>query len=304
MGAIFGSAPKPPDPIKTAETQAKFNREAQGLTLSRNALDRFGPFGGSAVFQRDEGGLPTGQTVSFGAPLEQASQQTQGAVQDLTRFLPQDQFRLSDVPTGLDLSQSFFDQQQALFAPGRAREDKRLELRADERGLPIGSEPRSDLFAPALEQRAFQDAQAAGTAIQLAPQEQQRQIQNVLLERGQPTREALDATGLLNQLPAPSFAPQPSAGVAAPDFESLQQAEFLAKQRAAEQKQAAIGGLLGAGATLLTGGAAAPLFGGLGSIGGAFGGGLLASGVGATAARGLTGGFNSGEFENRNLGFR
>ncbi len=253
----FLSPPKPPDPVKTAEKQGAINIQSARDTLALNAQDQFGPFGGSATFQRDAEGVPTGQTAAFSQPLQQTSEQTQGAIAGLTQFLPQDQFRLSDVPSGLDLSQNFFNQQQALLAPGRAREDTALELRAAERGLPLGSEARAGLFAPNLEARGFADAQIAGQAVSLTPQEQQRQISNQLLERSTPIIEATQAAGLLRGLPAPSFAPQPTQGINPVDFAGLEQQQFANQQ---QQHQALVSGL----GQLATGAATfgtAPIFG-------------------------------------------
>ncbi len=264
----FLSPPSVPDPIKTAEKAGAINTQAARDTLALNTQDRFGPFGGSTTFTRDEEGVPTAQTAAFSDPLQQTSQQTQGALADLTRFLPQDQFQLSDVPSGLDLSQNFFDQQQALLAPGRAREDTALELRGAERGLPLGSEPRAGLFAPNLEARAFADAQIAGQAVSLTPQEQQRQISNQLLERSTPITEATNASNLLGGLPAPSFAPQATQQIAPVDFAGIQQQAFANEQA---QHQALISGLGQAAAGLATFGTA-PIFGaGLGAAAGAVG---------------------------------
>ncbi len=264
---LFDKGPKPPDPVKTAEQQAQANRAGAEKTLDINALDRTGPFGG-ATFQRNAEGVPTGQTVDLAPKLEQTSQAAQGSAAQLAGFLPQNQFSIAnDVGTGDQVRDSFFNTSQALLAPGRARQQGALRVSEAERGLPLGSEASRGLFAPTNEANAFQDVQLAGQAIQLGGAEQDRLIRNTLQERATPGAEAGQALGLLNQLPTPSFAPQPSAGVNPVDVAGITQQNFQNESQIARDKNAALGSILGAGATIATGGLGAGIFGGLGAAG-------------------------------------
>ena len=234
-------APKPPDPFRTAQAQQQFSTQAAQDQLRLNAIDRTNPFG-SVRFTRDAAGVPTAQNVTLAPNLQQTFDQGSAAASNLSRFLPQGQFRLADVPQGIDVAQNFFDQQLGLLSPVFDQ----LNVRAAERGLPIGSEAEENIFRP-LNQAV---SQAAFNAVQLTPQEEQRQIGNALLERQLPFQETGQALGLLNQINVPGFAPQPTAGVAAPNFAQLQQQNFQNQAQIARDRNAAIGNILGAGASL------------------------------------------------------
>ena len=256
-------APKPPDPAQLAQQQQQSNQQAAQQTLSLNALDRSGPFG-SVRFTRDAAGVPTGQTVTLNPELQQTVDRAGATASNLAGLLPQDRFRLADVPQGIDLQQNFFDAQKALLQPGFDEQIRDFEIRAAERGLPVGSEGFTGLLDPVLrnQNRALQ--QAAFGAVQLTPQEEQRQIQNALLERQLPFQETGAALGLLGQVPVPSFAPQPSAAVNATNVAGLQQQQFQNEQALARDRNAALGSILGAGAGIVGTALGGPFGGALG----------------------------------------
>jgi len=238
------SSPRPPDPAAVAQQQQQANQQSAEQTLRLNALDRTGPFG-SATFTRDASGLPTGQNVSIDPGLQAIGQQAIGTGQGLGAFLPQDAFRLADVPQGMDLQNNFFQQQLGLLQPQFEDQLRNFNVRASERGLPIGSEAESNFLEPILRSQNQALQQAAFGAVQLTPGEEQRQIQNALLERQLPFQEVGQSLGLLNQIPQPGFAPQPSAGIQAPDIQGLQQQDFLNRQGIVRDKNAALGAVLG-----------------------------------------------------------
>lgn len=275
------SAPRPPDPAQLAQEQEAANRRAAETNLRLGAQDRFGVFG-STTFNRDESGLPTGQTVSLNAPLQSTVDQASTTASNLAGLLPQDRFTVANVlgpnrlgaPGATDISggggqdtlvggggtdtggtasplaQSFFDQQRALLQPGFDDQLRNFEIRAAERGLPLGSEAFDNTLSPILRAQNQALQQAAGQAIQLTPQEEQRQIQNALLERGLPFQETSSALGLLGQVPVPSFNPQPQASVAPVDTAGLAQQGFENEVALAGQRNQALSSLLGAGATI------------------------------------------------------
>lgn len=238
-------APKPPDPLKTAQTQQQFGTQAAQQQLGLNALDRTGPFG-SVQFTRNAEGVPTGQTAALSPQLQGIFDPTAAAATNLAGLLPQGRFQLSDVPQGIDLQSNFFDQQLGLLEPTFARQRQAAEVRLGERGLPVGSEAEGNLLGPLLESQNLARQQAAFGAVQLTPQEEQRQIQNALLERQLPFQETGQALGLLNQVPTPGFAPQPTAGISAPNFQGLQQQNFQNQAQIASDRNAALGSILGA----------------------------------------------------------
>lgn len=235
--------------MQLAQQQAAANRQAAETNLRLNSLDRTGPFG-SATFDRDASGTPKGQTVSLTAPLQDTVDRTSLAASNLANFLPQDRFQLADVPQGQDLSTNFFNQQKELLQPGFDDQLRNFEIRAAERGLPLGSEAFDNSLSPVLRAQNQALNQAAFNAVQLTPQEEQRQIQNTLLERQTPFQETSNALNILGQVPVPSFAPQPQAGVAATDVVGIQQQNFQNQSALAAQKNAALGSLLGTAGTI------------------------------------------------------
>lgn len=242
-------APKPPDPFQTAQTQQQFGTQAAQQQLGLNALDRSGPFG-SVQFTRNAQGVPTGQTANLSPQLQGIFDPTAAAASNLAGLLPQDRFQLSDVPQGIDLQNNFFNQQLGLLEPVFGEQRRDAEVRLAERGLPVGSEAESSLLSPLLRSQNQALQQAAFGAVQLTPQEEQRQIQNALLERQLPFQETGQALGLLNQVPTPGFAPQPTAGIAAPNFQGLQQKNFENEAQIAQDRNAALAAILGAAGTI------------------------------------------------------
>lgn len=243
------SGPKPPDPVQLAQQQAAANRQAAETSLKLNSLDRTGPFG-ATTFNRDASGTPTGQTVSLTAPLQNTVDQTSLAASNLASFLPQDRFMLADVPQGQDLSTNFFNQQKDLLQPGFDDQLRNFEIRAAERGLPLGSEALDNSLLPVLRAQNQALNQAAFNAAQLTPQEEQRQIQNALLERQTPFQETGSALQILGQVPVPSFAPLSNTSVAAPDIAGLQQQDFANRSMQARDRNAAIKSAIGTGVNL------------------------------------------------------
>lgn len=243
------SSPKPPDPAQLANQQTEANRQAGFDTLRFNAQDRTNPFG-SVTFQRDENGIPTGQEVTLSPEIQAIFDPLAGTAANLAGQLPQEAFRLADVPQGLPLADAFFQQGQQQLQPGFDRQLRNLEIRAAERGLPIGSEAFDDLFQPALQEQGRALSNLALGAVQLTPQEEQRQISNAVLERQLPFQEAQQSLGLLNSVPVPGFAPQPSAGFAAPDVGGLAQQSFQNQTQLASDRNAALGSILGSAANL------------------------------------------------------
>ncbi len=235
--------------MQLAQQQAAVNRQAAETSLKLNSLDRTGPFG-SATFERDASGTPTGQTVSLTAPLQDMVDRTSLAASNLASFLPQDRFKLADVPQGQDLSTNFFNQQKELLQPGFDDQLRNFEIRAAERGLPLGSEAFDNSLSPVLRSQNQALNQAAFNAVQLTPQEEQRQIQNALLERQTPFQETSNALNILGQVPVPSFAPQPQAGVAATDVAGLHQQDFANRSQQARDRNAAINSAIGTGINL------------------------------------------------------
>lgn len=111
---MCGSAPKPPDPVKTAQAQAEYNTQAARDAAALNAVDQFGPYG-STTFQRNPDGTPASQTVELSPEVQQWLDSQFGASTGLSQAalqqignLPQDRFQLPGSPGARDIAAQNF----------------------------------------------------------------------------------------------------------------------------------------------------------------------------------------------------
>lgn len=142
--------------------------------------------------------MPTGQTQTFSDPLNTASTNVQGGVANASTWTPQSQFKLSDVPNGLPLADATFTQGMTYMRPEFDRQDKNLEVRMSERGLPIGSEAWNDANAVQSDSQNRAVTDLTQRALLMTPAEEQRQIGNALTERSQGYADVNSGLGLLS----------------------------------------------------------------------------------------------------------
>jgi len=175
---------------QTASNNAatKTNAQAAGKT---NAF-------GSANYTFDANGMPTGQVQNLSAPLNTAATNIQGGVQNASSWTPQNQFKLSDVPNGMPLADATFKQGMTYMQPEFDRQDKNLEVRMSERGLPIGSEAWNDANAAQSDSQNRAVTDLTQRSILMTPAEEQRQIGNALTERNQGYADVNSGLGLLS----------------------------------------------------------------------------------------------------------
>lgn len=245
MGSLLGFSSKTRAP--DAQTLINAQREANIEGQRRNALagGRTGPFGSVQATFNDQGEV-TGQTRALNQPLQTAADLATESAASATGFLPQDRFRLGDVPQGIDLASNFFNQQAALLQRPFADQRQDLDVSLTNRGLPIGSEARTRGTRDLLDAQNLALQNAAFQAVQLTPQEEQRQIANVLLERSRPSVEAgqaLTLAGAVGNL-APQFAAQPTFNPV--DAAGLTQQAFQNQRAIEEAERAQFASLLGA----------------------------------------------------------
>lgn len=142
--------------------------------------------------------------------------------------LPTENFSLSNVDFGL--ANPIFQNQLALLQPDFDAQNRDLEVRAAERGLPIGSEAFNALMDPTARAQALAKQNAAFGTIQ-------QQIDNSFRERGLPFQEFAtlsgSATPLLNS----------QANIAQLNFQNQ-----LAQQ---QSQNAALSSILGSAASTL-----------------------------------------------------
>jgi hypothetical protein len=248
-------APKPPDPYRTAQAQSAANKDAAIATAAVNAVDRYSPYGSTTYQYRTDGpyaGAPASQTISF-APQIQAAYDAQvgtaGNVADfaqtLSGRLPTAPFSLADVPQGLDVASAIANQSFDRIRPEIDRNRDLLNIQLSERGIPLGAEI-SDTERDRFERGVNQAYADIGNQSVLAAQgEQQRQIQNALLERTQGLNEIAAALQGSPALQTPSFAGQAQVGIGAPDIAGLIQNSYAQQAQATNSQNAAKASLLG-----------------------------------------------------------
>jgi len=278
-------APKAPDPMQTAQTQAGMNRQAAQDTLRINAMDKTNPYG-SSTFTRDAAGNPTGMTSEFTGPMKTGFDNVGGSFANYTGRLPTENFDSTKIAQTDDLSRTFYNRGRDLLADDFSQAQQAQDINLTNRGLPIGSEARTISEGNLARQQGLALSTLAKDASLLAPQEQQRLIDNARRDYTMTFDNADRSLGLLSGmnglLPQVS---QPTAGVGNVDFAGLQANKFKADQQAHSDKMAGYGSLLKTGLGL----ALTPMTGGLSStlLGGMLGAGATAAPAVSAATQGL-----------------
>jgi hypothetical protein len=240
--SLFGDAPNPPNPRQLISQQNRANQQAfrQGLVSTS------GPFG-SATYTTNKRGTSLATNLS---PGQQAIfDPAQTAAANYAGMLPFSRFTLDDIPQGMDIAGTFFNQQRALLDPVFAERNRDLEVRAAERGLPIGSEAYSALMDPEARAQKLALQQAADRAVLMTPQEQQRQLANALTIRGLPFQEALGALGIQNAIQLPQVM-SPLSAPQATNVAGILQQDYANRAAQYASDQSGLSSLLGSAAML------------------------------------------------------
>lgn len=270
-----GSAPKYDAGAAVASQTASNNAATKTNAAAAGKTNTFG----SANYTFDANGMPTGQVQTLSDPLNAASGNIQGSVENASSWTPQNQFRLSDVPNGLPLADATFKQGMTYMQPEFDRQNKGLEVRMAERGLPVGSEGWRDANSVQQDSQNRAVTDLTQRSLLMTPAEEQRQIGNALTERNQGYADVNSGLGLLSGMGG--LMPQAGAinqqtpvnamGAYDQQYQS-QKAAYDAKQQGMQNAVKMGVGLMAApftgGASLgLTAGGAAGMFGGTGRPG-------------------------------------
>jgi len=245
------SAPKAPDPTQTAQAQAQYNKDAAQSTINMNSMNRQGPYG-SSTFQRDQNGNPIGITNSLDPSLAGASGSFTGALGAVGGMLPGQAFNSQTAaPDTSYLAQDFYRNGAALMAPQMEQERKRLDETLTNRGLPIGSEAYTDASGNLQRSQNLALSDLASRATQLAPQEQQRLINNARTDYMQPYQQGSQTLGLLQGLNSlVPQAQQATANVGSPDYMGAVNSKYQADVAQYNNQMNGMGNLLKTGAGL------------------------------------------------------
>lgn len=242
-------APPAPDPYRTAEAQAKFNKETAVAQYGLNATNQKTPYGDVSYRQIGswEDGTPRFESTTTLAP-------DQKAIQDnLARIGVQQSGKISGLLNQpIDMSNEatearLFDLGSKRLMPLWAREDENLETQLINRGIRPGSE--------AYERARTRFTEGKNDAInQLLLTGRGQAVQEALTERNQPINE-ISALLSGSQVSQPNFINTPQPGVAPTDFIGAQ-GQSLAQQnvgfQAEQQKHMGLmNGLFGLGGTAM-----------------------------------------------------
>lgn len=256
------SAPKAPDPTKTANTQLGYNTDAAQSTINMNSLDRSGPFG-SSTFTKDANGNVTGQNVTLSSALQGGSDNTQNNFSSLTNNLPTAPINF-DNNTVDNIVKSNYGAYSALQQPGRDQAQKQLTTQLSDRGIPIGSEVYNDAQGNLDRANSLADQNAAATFLNAAPGLQSQLDSNTINQYNAPYTTAANSLGLLQGLNGlNSAAPQGSASVSAPNYADLVGNQYNAQMQQYQNEMGGINNLVSGGLGLLT----APMTGGTSLLG-------------------------------------
>lgn len=250
--------PQAPDPVATANAQYKYNTEAMKDTLKANTLNQTGPLG-SVTWQRDANGNPTGQSITLSKDVQDwlnnqfglAGGVGQAALGQISN-LPTDPFSLSNIPSTGEIAQGLYQQQADLLKPQFNEQTNAIEVQLANRGLPVGSEAYN-LAKDRLERS--QNAaltNAANNATTGAGQEQQRQIQNALMEYKLPYEQLSSLENLIPKFALPGYQNVPQVNAQSPDYTSVVNNNYAQEMKdyAAEQ-QGLWSGVSGIGSAII-----------------------------------------------------
>lgn len=240
-------------PTYDASAATASQQSANNTATSNNAkaANTTGPFG-SATTQVDANGMPIGQTRALSDHLTAAGNNVQAGVQQSSSWLPDQKFSLSDVPDGMDIAGATYKQGMTYLQPEFDRQNKTQEVRMSERGLPIGSEAWKDSTATLGDVQGRQMTDLAMRSILATPAEQQRQIQNKLLERNQGYQDTSQGISLLSAMNGLAPNVQPIAQQTPVDADGAYGNQYKSEADAYAAKQAGIQNAIKMGVGLAT----------------------------------------------------
>ena len=216
-----GKAPKAPDPAQVAGQQTASNINTAKAQLGLNApLGNVSNAYGQNQVLTDASGLPIGQVSSLSAPLQGLfnqrtglGSQIGGLQSQLAGLLPLGGINQDFGSAADKAAQAAYGAQTNFLNPQFNLQSKQLNQQLDDRGLPIGSEARTDATNNLQNQQNLAYTQAANNAYGAGLNAQQ-----------QGWNQALQNQNLPYQQLAALTAANPSAGLlsAAPGAANLQ----------------------------------------------------------------------------------
>lgn len=271
------SPPPAPDPVVTAQAQAGANKEAILESAKVNQISEVTPYGSIGYY--GEVGSPDRTKVTSLSPTAQRQFDQQNQIAEVlgsmalnqSQYLPTDKFQIEGAtPLPSDFSadaertqQATYDRAMNLMRPEWDRQERALEQRLANQGLPAGSEAYTDAYQPFYQGRKEAEIAAAMDAIRAGGAEQSRlyglsadargrQINEQLMERSQPINEL---AALLQGSPAigtPQGGNQAQYQIAPPDVMGAYHTQYGGQMNAYNQKVSTNNANMGAAAGVAT----------------------------------------------------
>jgi hypothetical protein len=248
------SAPKAPDPVKTANAQAQMNKDTAIAQYGLNATNQVTPQGNLTYTEigRWSDGTPRYQATQTLSPEQKKlyDQQTQLGTKMNDLAIGQTD-RLSGVLSQpVDLSNEATESR--LMELGRARLDPMIEQRkkaTETELLNKGVRPGTEAYTRAM---TAVDQQTNDAYNQLLLTGRGQSVQEALAERNQPINEISALMGG-GQVSTPQFTNTPQPGVNGVDYTGLVNNKYKADMEAYSGKMSGLFGLAGAFAKPLGG---------------------------------------------------
>lgn len=276
------STPQPPDPVATANAQSTANIDTAKAQATLNQVNEITPWGSSIYSPTGQtiNGIDQMQRVTTLSPEQQAindaqtqlTQQALGyagpAMERVNQAISQpiDFSGLGPAPVADDatrqrVEQAMYDRARAYLDPYWNNQQKQLDTRLIQAGIPLGNGAYSNAMGDFARQRGQQYNDAMFRAIEGGGAEQsrlfgldsaarERAIQEMMLQRTQPINEWAALLGQSGGVNLPQFSAVPQTGVANTDLITPTYASYNALYDQYNDQQNRNNSLFGSLATL------------------------------------------------------
>lgn len=188
-------SPSPPDPVKTADAQAQANKEAVLESAKVNQINEITPWG--SLTYTGEIGSPDRTRITEFSPETQRQFELQSQIAnilgqeavDRAGYVDSGPFTLDNLPDTSGYEQAAYERAIGLMRPDWERQDRQLQTRLSNQGIPVGSEAYADAISPIERERERVRTAAAFDAMNAGRSMRSQDINEMLLERTQPMNE-------------------------------------------------------------------------------------------------------------------
>lgn len=253
------SGPSPPDPVKTADAQAQANKEAVLESAKVNQINEITPWG--SLTYTGEIGSPDRTRITEFSPENQRQFELQSQIAnilgqeavDRAGHVDSGPFTLDNLPDTSGYEQAAYERAIGLMRPDWERQDRQLQTRLSNQGIPVGSEAYADAISPIERERERVRTAAAFDAMNAGRSMRSQDINEMLLERTQPMNEL---AAILQGSPAlgqPQFGQAAQYQMSPGDITGQTMNNYSMESQAASRRNSGMmGGMATLGASAIT----------------------------------------------------